>query len=153
MIPVRGARGLRRRVPDAFEILDAISAQRIQNQETLYIPGFIQTSVPLLNLQVLIHKPRHFQRARSLQEQRNAGVRGDAFFQWLWIELKTETRLRRATVSACGEFPSRIPLQFCTQRGASPYQPPAPAHAGERMVLAARWRGILAVTIAVFQGV
>jgi hypothetical protein len=29
---------------------------------------------------------------------------------------ETETRLRRATVSACGEFPSRIPLQFCTQR-------------------------------------
>jgi hypothetical protein len=72
----------------AFEILDAISAQRIQNQEALYIPGFIQTSVPLFNLQALFHKPRQIQRARSLQKQWNAGICRHAFFQRLWIDLK-----------------------------------------------------------------
>jgi len=117
MIPQHAEHGgLRRRVPDGFEILDAISAQRIQNQETLYIPGFIQTSVPLLNLQVLIHKPRHFQRARSLQEQRNAGVRGDAFFQWLWIELKQKLACGGRRFPLAGNSHRGIPLQFCTQR-------------------------------------
>ena len=52
----------------AIEILETIAAQRIQHQKTLDIAGFIQTSLSLLELQVLLHAARHIQRPRGLQK-------------------------------------------------------------------------------------
>lgn len=55
-----------------LEILNAISAQGVQNQETLHVPGFVQASVPLFDFHMLFHAARHIQGARSLHKQRNA---------------------------------------------------------------------------------
>ena len=72
----------------AIKIVETFPAQRIQHEETLYIPGLIQAPLPLLELQVLLHAPRHIQRPRRSQKQRDAGIRRNTFFQGLWIELK-----------------------------------------------------------------
>jgi hypothetical protein len=63
-----------------LEILDATSAQRVQQQETLHVPGFIQSALPLFDLPMLSHAARHVQRACRLQEIWNAGIRRHAFF-------------------------------------------------------------------------
>ena len=89
-----------------LEILDAIAAERVQNQETLHIPGFIQAAVPLFDFQMLLHAARHIQGASSLQKQRNAGIGRDAFFQGLWIELKQKL--------TCGETDGPEPQSIRT---------------------------------------
>ena len=75
-------------VAKAIKIVETFPAQRVQHEETLYIPGLIQPPLSLLELHVLLHAPWHIQRPRGLQKQRNAGIRRHTFFQGRWIELK-----------------------------------------------------------------
>jgi hypothetical protein len=60
-------------LPQVREIIQTLAAGRIQDDKTLYIAGFIQTALALLEPHMALHAARQIQAAERLQQQRHAG--------------------------------------------------------------------------------
>ena len=80
---------------EPLKIVQTFPAQRIQHQEAFHIAAFIETALPLLQLQMTVGPAAHIQRARRPQQQRDSAIGRDRFLQRFRVQLKQKLAFGR----------------------------------------------------------